>query len=192
VRLGVLFAASAAAATAVSGAAAAPEVQTRNVPFKTLWRTSGEGTAKDLHSDAGRSTTATYVLPRIGETQYMAPFIFSNAHLAQLDQFPWSTRMIVLTAIVRPSTGYAVTVKRITFQRAGAFEQFCVFVTVKRPAPGQPVELRKVESLHAVHVARRGFGLSPTTGSVTLDLKGNVLSRTSDFMRVRPKLCGRP
>jgi hypothetical protein len=192
VRLGVLFVASAAAATAVSGAAAAPDVQTRNVPFTTLWRTSGEGTAKDLHSDAGRSTTATYVLPRIGETQYMAPFIISNAHLAELDRFPWSTRMIVLTAIVRPSTGYAVTVKRITFQRAGAFEQFCVFVTVEKPAPGQPVELRKVESLHAVHVARRGFGLSPTMGSVTLDLKGNVLSRTSDFMRVRPKLCERP
>jgi hypothetical protein len=199
VRLGVVFLASASAAAAVSMADGSAEtgpravaLKTRNVPFTTLWRTSGEGTAKDLHSDAGRSTTATYVLPRIGEVQYMAPSIISNAHLAELDRFPWSTRFIVLTAIVRPTTGYEVTVKRIKHQRVGLFEQFCVFVAVKKPASGQPVERRKVESLHAVQVARRGFGLSPTFSSVTLDLKGNVLSRTSDSMRVRPKLCGRP
>jgi hypothetical protein len=192
VRLGVVFLASAAAAAAVPGAGAAPDVKTRNVPFTTLWHVSGEGTAKDLHSDAGRSTTATYVLPRIGEAQYMAPWIISNAHLADLDRFPWSTRFVVLTAIVRPTTGYAVTVRRIKHQRVGVFEQFCVFVAVKKPAPGQPVEQRKVESIHAVQVARRGFGLTPTTASVTLDLNGKVLSRTSDYLRVRPKLCGRP
>jgi hypothetical protein len=200
VRLGVVLLALAAAlavASSVSAGAsrnhrAAPAVKTRNVPFTTLWRTSGEGTARDLHSDAGRSSTATYVLPRIGEVQYMAPSIISNAHLAELDRFPWSTRFIVLTAIVRPSTGYSVTVKRIKHQRIGLLEQFCVFVEVKKPAPGQAVEPRKVESIHAVQIARRGFGATPTLSSVTLDLKGKVLSRTSDYLRVRPKLCGRP
>jgi hypothetical protein len=192
VRLGVIFLASAAAATAVSGAGAVPGVKTRNVPFATLWHVSGEGTAKDLNSDSGRSTTATYVLPRLGETQYMAPSIISTAHLAELDRFPWSKRFVVLTAIVRPSTGYAVTIRRVKFQRAGLLEQICVFVAVKKPAPGQPVERRAIESIHAVHVARRGFGLAPTRASVTLDLTGKVLSRTSDGPPIRPKLCGRP
>jgi hypothetical protein len=185
--------ASAAAAVAVSAASATPAATTRNVPFATLWHVSGEGTAKDLYSDAGRgTTTATYILPRIGETQYMAPSIITSAHLAELDRFPWSTRFIVLTAIVRPSTGYSVTVKRIKHQRVGEFEQFCVFVAVKKPARGQPVEPRKVESIHAVQIARRGFGPTPTRASVTLDLSGKVLSRTSDYLPVRPKLCGRP
>jgi hypothetical protein len=200
VRLGVVLVAFAAAAALVppatarlgSEAPAAAAVKTRNVPFTTLWRTSGEGTAKALSSDAGRSATATYVLPRISEVQFMAPSIISNAHLAELDRFPWSTRFIVLTAIVRPSTGYSVTIKRIKHQRVGAVEQLCVFVAVGKPRPGQPVEARKVESLHAVHVARRGFGQSPTTTAVTLDLGGKVLSRTSDLAPVRPKLCGRP
>jgi hypothetical protein len=176
----------------VSGADAAPAVKTKNVAFKTLWHVSGEGTAKDLYSDAGRSATATYVLPRIGETQYMAPSIITNAHLAELDRFPWSAQFIVLTAIVRPSTGYSVTVRRIKHQRVGGFEQFCVFVAVKKPARGQPVEPRKVESIHAVQISRRGFGPTPTRASVTLDLNGKVLSRTSDYLPVRPKLCGRP
>jgi hypothetical protein len=192
VRLGVVFLASATAAAAVSGAAAAPAVKTRNVPFTTLWRVSGEGTAKDLHSDAGRSSTATYVLPRVGEAQFMAPSIISTSHLAELDRFLWSTRFIVLTAIVRPSTGFAVTVKRIKHQRVGLFEQLCVFVAAKKPAPGTPVERRKVESIHAVQIPRRGFGLAPTRTSVTLDLKGKVLSRTSDYLPARPNLCGRP
>jgi hypothetical protein len=192
VRLGVVLVAFTAAAALVPAATTATGAKTRNVPFTTLWRTSGEGTAKDLRSDAGRSATATYIVPRVGEVQFMAPSIISNAHLQELDRFPWSTRFVILTAIVRPSTGYAVTVKRIKHQRAAAFEQFCVFVAVKKPARGEPVETRKVESLHAVQIARRGFGPTPTLSSVTLDLNGKVLSRTSDYMPVRPKLCGRP
>jgi hypothetical protein len=192
VRLGVVLLASIAVVVAAPNASGASSVRTRTIHFTTLWHTSGEGTAKELRSDAGRSATATYVLPRIGEVQYMAPSIISTAHLAELDRFPWSTRFIILTAIVRPTTGYSVTVKRIKHQRVGVFEQFCVFVAVKKPAPSQPVERRKVESLHAVQVPRRGLGLTPTFASVTLDLNGKVLSTTSDYMPVRPKLCGRP
>jgi hypothetical protein len=190
VRLGVVFVASLAAAAAVSGAAAAPAVKTRNVAFTTLWRTSGEGTGKLPFTTGKELKAAAVVWARNGDAANTGPTFVSAQHLAALDRFPWRTRFILVAAIVRPTTGFAIRVKRISYQHpAPEIDQFCVVVTVSKPRGGHPVEQRRTVSAQVVQIARRGFGLSFSRAAILRSTDGALLATSTEFGQVRPGAC---
>jgi hypothetical protein len=174
----------------VSAAGAAPAVTARNVPFTTLWQTSGEGTGKLPFTTGKQLTAAAVVWARNGDAANLGPTFVSAAHLAALDRFPWRKRFLLAAAIVRPTTGYSIRVKRISYQHpAPGVEQFCVVATVSKPRPSQAVEQRRTVSAHVVQIARRGFGLSFSRAAILRSSDGHLLATTTEFGEVRPGAC---
>jgi hypothetical protein len=95
----------------------------------------------------------------MGDALNTGPTFVSGARLARLEQFPRSKRFPLLVAIVRSTTGYSITVKRITYQHPTAeIDQFCVIATVTKPRAGEPVEHRRTVSTHAVQIDREASG----------------------------------
>jgi hypothetical protein len=188
VRLGVVFLASAIAAAVVPGATGSPALRSRGVHFTTLWHAAGEGTGR-YYGGPRVFPDGTYVVRRVVDAQFLAPAVVSNARLARLDRFPWSKRFLMLAVVVRPTTGYSPTIRRVTYQRVSAeVEQLCVVVDIKKPRAGSPVERRRTVSFHAVSIPRGSFGLTPPVATVTVDPRGRILLRTSSHP-VRPAAC---
>jgi hypothetical protein len=184
-----LVATLAVGAGSTSGAAAWPEVRTRALAFSTLWRSNGEGTGKLPYTTAQKLDGA-YVIGRITDAHRMSPTLISQAHLAQLDRFDWRKRFVLIVSIVRPTTGYSISIKRVSFQRVDAeIEQFCVIAQIRRPAPGQALEQRRTVSNHVVRMARRGFGYAVPAAAILRSPDGKLISKTTSFGPVRPALC---
>jgi hypothetical protein len=176
-------------AVAVVAAAPASAALQRPVRFQTLWRSTGEGTGK-LPWTTAQKLDGAYVIGRVTDAHWMSPTLMSQEHLAQLDRFDWRKRFVLIVSIVRPTTGYSVSIKRVAFQHVNAeIEQFCVIAQVRRPAPGQPVEQRRTVSNHAVRIARRGFGYAIPAAAVLRSPDGKLISTTKSFGPVRPALC---
>jgi hypothetical protein len=173
-------------------AAAVPAAASREraVHFQTLWRTSGEGTGKLPFTTGKPLTAAAVVWARNGDAANTGPTFVSGAHLAALDRFPWSKRFVVVATIVRPTTGFTIRVKRITYQRPTAeVEQFCVVAAISKPRPGQAVEQRRTVSAHVVQIARRSFGLAVPTAAILRSANGELLASTTTFGPVRLGAC---
>jgi hypothetical protein len=188
VRLGVVLVALAAAAALVPSGAARHQLRTRPVQFTTLWHKSAEGTGKSPYFRQTTPAITAYVYERIADAQYAAPIYLSKAHLDTLDRFAWSKRFLLLASVVRPTTGYSITIKRITYQHVSAqIQQFCVIAAIKKPRPNEPMERRLNASIHVVQIPRRGFGFTITHAVVLRDVSGKLLWKGYDF--VRPALC---
>ena len=180
------------AAVALAVVAAAPAATSRDRPvrFRTLWRTSGEGTGKLPFTTGKPLTAAAVVWARNGEAANTGPTFVSAAHVAALGRFPWRKRFVLAAAIVRPTTGFSIRVTRITYQRpTPEIEQFCVIATISRPHAGQPVEQRRTVSAHVVQIARGSFGLAVPAAAILRSSNGELLASTTTFGPVRPGAC---
>jgi hypothetical protein len=189
-RILVVSLASASAAAAIAVASGGASTKPRAIPFKTLWRTSGEGTGRLPFTTGKALTAAAVVWARNGDAAVTGTTFVSSAHLAELDRFAWAERFVLVAAIVRPTTGFSVRVKRISYQHPAAdVEQFCVVASVSKPRRGQPVEQRRTVSAHVVTIARRGFGLSFSRAAILRSSNGELLATTTSFGPVRPGAC---
>jgi hypothetical protein len=187
VRKGLLLA---AVALAVVGTASGAAPRDHLVRFQTLWRTSGEGTGKLPFTTGKALTAAAVVWARNGDAANTGPTFVSASHLASLDRFPWSKRFVLVAAIVRPTTGFSIRVKRVTYQHPAAeIEQFCVILTITKPRAGQPVEHRRTVAAHVVAIARRGFGLAFSKAAILRSSDGTLLASTTEFGPVRRGAC---
>jgi hypothetical protein len=175
---------------ALAAAAPASAPRDRAVHFRTLWRTSGEGTGKLPFTTGKPLTAAAIVWSRKGEALNTGPTFVGSAHLAALDRFAWGKRFALVAAIVRPTTGFSIRVRRITDQHpTPEIEQFCVIATVSKPRSGQPVEQRRTVSAHVVQIARRSFGVAVPEAAILRSSDGELLSSTTTFGPVRPGAC---
>lgn len=182
--------ASVAVLVAAPKATGVSSVRTRAIHFTTLLRTSGEGTGKLPFTTGKPLTAAAVVWSRKGEALLTGPTFVSSAHLAALDRFAWSKRFALVAAVVRPTTGFSIRVKRIAYQHpTPEIEQFCVVATVSKPRPGQPVEERRTVSAHVVQIARRSFGLGFSSAAILRSSEGELLATTTSFGPVRPGAC---
>ena len=189
-RLGGALLVCLAAISTLGVAGAGSAAPARSVHFTTLWRTVGEGTGKLPFTTGQTLSAAAVVWQRMGDALNTGPTFVSGARLARLEQFPRSKRFPLLVAIVRSTTGYSITVKRITYQHPTAeIDQFCVIATVTKPRAGEPVEHRRTVSTHAVQIDRRGFGLAFSSGAILRSSDGTLLSKTTAFGPVRPTAC---
>jgi hypothetical protein len=180
--------ASLTAAVAVSGASGSSSARTRPVHFTPLWRASGEGSGK-WYNGPRNVPDGSYVVGRVADTQWLATTVISESRTAALDRFQWGKSFLLLAVIVRPTTGYTPTIRRIGYQRiSDVIDQLCVTVDVKRPAAGAAVEHRRTVSAQAVAIPRRGFGLTVPRGTVTVDARGRILWKTSSYP-LRPQAC---
>ena len=185
--------ASVAATAAVPGAgdaAATEAVGSREVPFATLWRTTGEGSGKLPYTTGKDISAAAVVWSRLGQAELTGPTFLSNAHVAALRRFPWSKQFLLVASIVRSTTGYRITVKRIRYQHPSSdVEQFCVIAAVSKPRPGQAVEQRRTVSSQVVRISRSRFGVSFSAAAILRGADGKLLASTTTFQPVRPGLC---
>jgi hypothetical protein len=129
------------------------------------------------------------VLPRISDLEIVLPSFIGDRFVPRLEKTPWSRSFLIAVAISRDTTGYAVRVKRITFQRVNAnLDQFCVVASIRKPRANAAVEHRRTTAYEVVTVPRAGFGLSVTRSAVLRDATGRLLSR-GGFNPIRAGLC---
>jgi hypothetical protein len=82
---------------------------------------------------------------------------FNYASEAWARRLDWNASFALSAAVAEPTTGYRLTIRRITIQRIhGAHRQFCVIAYVTRPDVGAAV-LRRSWALHVVKLSRRPF-----------------------------------
>lgn len=81
----------------------------------------------------------------------------------------------VYVAIVRPTSGYSVAIKRVTLQRHGRVDQVCARVAIMRPPPDQLVTQVKTRFWHFVKIPRKSFGATVPSTIVARDTNGRLL-----------------
>ena len=153
-----------AAAPAAQGGAAA-----RPLPFRTVLKWS----ADDPSSDPPNSAYAFAANRRIEVLGHLDPDKES-----QLDAIDFRNVFLVWAVLVRPTTGWSITIKRITVERGGPGRQLCVVAALKRPGSGQPVTRAKTDAYHYVRVRRGALGLSVPEGVVLRSAGGKLLYAT--------------
>lgn len=68
----------------------------------------------------------------------------------------WNAWFAVSAAVITPTTGYKLSIKRITIQRVSSkLRQLCVIAALESPAENAPVLQRKAWALHVVKLSRR-------------------------------------
>jgi hypothetical protein len=81
----------------------------------------------------------------------------------------------VYVAVVRPTAGYSVTIKRLTLQRRSRFAQVCARAAVAPPPPDRLVAQVKTRSWHFVKIARGSFGATVPRAIVLRDANDRLL-----------------
>ena len=129
-------------------------------------------------------------------------FLFPTADQKKFDALDWNTHFVFLAATKQRSSGYRLTIKRVSLQRISrSARQLCVIASVEKPRVGQPVVVRPYFATHAVAVSSARFRIDQfhwaiPTRYVVRNPSGALLavSRTGgslgkDFVSGRPKLC---
>jgi hypothetical protein len=163
VRLCLVVLASVAVISGTAAAAAKP------LPFRTVLK----WTAEDPSSDPANSAYAFVANRRVEVLGHIDP-----DKEARLDAIDFRKVFLVWAVLVRPTTGFSITIKRVTAVRGGPGKQLCVIAALKRPAAGQAVTRSKTDSYHYVGVSRGAFGLYVPEGVVLRATSGKLLYAT--------------
>ncbi len=124
---------------------------------------------------SGPSTSSFgYVADRIGGVFLLA----TPEDQPKIEALDFRKFFAIWVTIVRPTTGYSVTIKRVTLQRAGASRQACVLVAIGRPAPGRAVRQEKTVSYHIVKLRRGKLGPVTADRIVLRETSGHILYAT--------------
>jgi hypothetical protein len=98
----------------------------------------------------GATSTSVYVAP---DANYSLFFVnaLTDAAKAKLDAVRFEHTFLIGVLLGRRTSGYSVTIKRITLQRVSrSRRQFCVTASVKKPAPGVAVVSQPWFTAHIV------------------------------------------
>ena len=154
-----------AAAIAVGAVVATPAVR-----FSTLEQ-SGFGPV--LASRYGEANLV--IIDSISGAAYDGPFNWASERWAKT--LNWNANFVISAAVAEPTTGYKLTIKRITLQRFGRGRtQFCLIASVAKPNPSTPVLQRRSWAVHVVRLSRRGFR-SPPMVAVLRRTDGKLLAQ---------------
>jgi hypothetical protein len=174
-----LLSATAVAATLLAAAPAAQGGPAgKALPFRTVLKWSED----DPSSDPGNSAYAFAANRRIEVLGHIDP-----DKEARLDAIDFRKVFLVWTVLVRPTTGYSITIRRVTVERGGPGRQLCVIAAVTRPGAGQPVTRTKTDAYHYVSVARGALKLNVPEGVVLRATDGRLLYATR--AKTTPKRC---
>ena len=160
-----LFVLAVAAAIVVGGAQAATTVR-----FSTLQQ---EGFGPVLTTHFGNANLV--IMDSIMGADLDGPFNWAGEKWAQT--LNWNANFVISAAVAEPTTGYKLTIKRITLQHFGhGRTQFCVIAALAKPDPKAPVLQRRSWAVHVVRVSRRLFR-SPPMVAVLRGTDGKLLAR---------------
>jgi hypothetical protein len=77
---------------------------------------------------------------------------------AKIQNVEFQTHFAIGVVIPEPTSGYTVTIRRITVQRiTKSKRQFCIVADLKKPPPGTAVEQRGFYAQHVVQLSSRRF-----------------------------------
>jgi hypothetical protein len=139
------------------------------LPFRTVLK----WTAGDPSSDPANSAYGFAADRRVEVLGHIDP-----DKEARLDAIDFRDVFLVWAVLVRLTTGYSITIKRVTVERGGPGRQLCVIATVKRPAAGQPVVRTKTDAYHYISVRRGALKLNVPEGVVLRGADGKLLYAT--------------
>ncbi|MFY9578746.1 MAG: hypothetical protein WAQ33_05430 [Gaiellaceae bacterium] len=122
----------------------------------------------------------------------------TKAEQRALDAVNLNRFFLVEVGVQARTSGYRVTIQRITVQRISqTHRQFCVVAAIKGPRPGQAVLPRATYSVHIVKSSWKPFGNDLPTAAVLRDTHGKLLDKVvytlrsapADLYPPRPALC---
>ena len=114
------------------------------------------------------------IIDSISGAGFDGPFNWASERWAK--NLNWNANFAISAAVAEPTTGYKLTIKRITLQHFGRGRtQFCVIASIDKPAPGAPVLQRRSWAVHVVRVSRRAFP-SPPRVAVLRRIDGKLLA----------------
>jgi hypothetical protein len=192
VRLGVVFTTSLAALVVAAGSQAAGSAQP--LRFSTVIHST------DFEVAAGPTGAFAYAAGRAIEWVRQAPGVrttpttplttvpfesVSSSDQAKLDAVDYRRFFVVLVAIVRPTAGYTITIRRVSVDPRP--RQLCIVATIRRPSAA--VAPRKSNAFHAVRIARGKLGLNIPEGVVLRDQSSALQYATPH--KTRPAACRR-
>jgi hypothetical protein len=82
----------------------------------------------------------------------------------------------VYATMVRPTSGYSLTIRQILLQRFGGYRQICAIAVIGRPSGA--VTQEKSMSAHYVKIKRGGLGLNVPDHIVLREQRAGVLAAT--------------
>ena len=129
-------------------------------------------------------------------------YAFPTADQRRFDAVDWNSHFVFAATTKQRSSGYALTIKRISLQRISASaRQLCVIASIEKPRPGEAVVVRPYFSSHAVAMTSARFRIDQfhwaiptrfvvrnTTGAL-LTVSRNGGSFGKSFVSGKPKLC---
>ena len=145
-----------AAAAAVATSAGAATTSNRVLAFKTVNR-----------------GTVPFNLP--GATKPAWAQVVNNVVNApgQGEEVDFRTYFGVYAYVMRPTSGYSLTIRRILLQRLGGYRQICAVAAVSKPT-GAVTQVRSM-SAHYVKIKRGRLGLNVPDHIVLREQHGGVL-----------------
>ena len=161
--------------------AAVPAAQSRDAGRPLPFRTVLKWTAEDPSSDPA-SAYAFAANRRVEVIGHIDP-----DKEARLDAIDFRRVFLVWVVLVRPTTGYSITIKRVSVERGGPGRQLCVIAALTRPRAGQPVTRTKTDAYHYVGVKRGTLGLNVPEGVVLRAADGKLLYATA--AKTTPRRC---
>ena len=168
------------AALIVAGAASAGEIR-KPAPmrFQSVVRTSTQSIYN--FPDVGHYYSGVYT--QAGYEQNPSIPAADRAKLERIDL----QKHFVITAEYRSRTsGWSIRIRRIELRRVNrSRREFCVFVHVGRPGPGQAIVQREYENIEYVQLLSKPFRIdefhwSIPTATVMLTTTGTVLYRSTE------------
>jgi hypothetical protein len=170
-RAGKIASASAfiAAAAVMVAAAGASTASNRTLAFATVNR----GTVSWKFPTPAAGTAWAQIVNRVVE----AP--------GQGEDVDFRKYFGVYAYVMRPTSGYAFTIRRILLQRLGGFRQLCVVASVPRPTGA--VTQEKSMSAHYVKIKRGNLGFNLPDHIVLRQQRAGVLYATPGSRRAACK-----
>lgn len=173
--LAVSLLALAAAVAATAAAAGVRSEAPRGLRFATLVRESHP----DRSTDPSSSASAIVLDRKLG----VGPGGVDPPAQAKIDAVDYRQSFVLVAMLVRPTSGWAIDIRRISAQGRGERRQLCVVAAVTPPKAGTAVAQVKTISLQVVKLARRPFGVDVPQAIVLRQTTGKLLFATTAFTR---------
>jgi hypothetical protein len=100
----------------------------------------------------------------------------SSTRPGQGDEVDFRKYFAVYVTVMRPTSGYSLTIRRVLLQRFGSYRQICTIATLARPSG--PITQEKSLSAHYVKIKRGGLGFNVPDHIVLRQRAGGVLQAT--------------
>ncbi|MFY9578747.1 MAG: hypothetical protein WAQ33_05435 [Gaiellaceae bacterium] len=129
-------------------------------------------------------TTWVNVATTAAEAESFA-WMLNTTERSKVEAVKLASHFLIGVTIVRRSSGYGVTIKRVTLQQAPrAKRQFCIVAKIDRPGPGEAVTIEPFVAQHVVTLSSRRFRIDQFHWAIP---QAFVLRNTKDMLLAASK-----